>query len=741
MVQIELFNKEELQKMQAESSLFKNVKVSKRDGREVLFDAERIYRALQKAYISVYGENEDSISKAFEISNLVIENLKKKIDNGQDKFAIEEIQDEVEATLRGLKEDKVYYHYKNWREERKKERESAKSIDKTIDRLISKEATTVNENANKDSGVFATRRDLTAGVTGKAIGLQMLPEHVSNAHQKGEIHFHDLDYSPYESMTNCCLIDFRGMLKNGFRMGNADIESPKSIQTAAAQMTQIIANVASNQYGGCSADRIDELLAPYAKLNYKKHLKDAKKWIEDSRKQEEYAREKTRKDIYDAMQSLEYEVNTLFTSNGQTPFVTFGFGLGRTELEREIQKAILKTRIKGLGASHRTAIFPKLVFTLKRGVNLYSEDPNYDIKQLALECATKRMYPDVLSYDKIIELTGSFKVPMGCRSFLQGWKDENGEEVNSGRMNLGVVTLNLPRIAIESGGNFEKFWRIFDERAKIVKDALVFRVNRTKEALPTNAPILYQYGAFGKRLAPEDSVDEVFKNRRATVSFGYIGLYEVGTVFYGGSWEKNPEAKEFTISIVRKMKELCEDWSNEFGYHFSVYSTPSESLTDRFCRLDKEKFGVIENITDKEYYTNSFHYDVRKNPTPFEKLDFEKDYVKAGATGGFIHYCEYPVLQQNPKALEAVWDYAYDRVGYLGTNTPIDRCYKCGFEGDFEPTEKGFKCPNCGNANPRTCDVVKRTCGYLGNPQARPMVKGRHKEISARVKHMNGSTI
>jgi anaerobic ribonucleoside-triphosphate reductase len=741
MVQIELFNKEELQKMQAESSLFKNVKVLKRDGREVLFDAERIYRALQKAYISVYGENEDSISKAFEISNLVIENLKNKINNGQDEFAIEEVQDEVEATLRGLKEDKVYHHYKNWRDERKEERESAKSIDKTINRLISKEATTVNENANKDSGVFATRRDLTAGVTGKAIGLQMLPEHVSNAHQKGEIHFHDLDYSPYEPMTNCCLIDFNGMLKEGYLMGNANIESPKSIQTAAAQVAQIIANVASNQYGGCSADRIDELLAPYAKKNYEKHLKDAKKWIEDSDKQEQYAREKTRKDIYDAMQSLEYEVNTLFTSNGQTPFVTFGFGLGRTDLEREIQKAILKIRIKGLGASHRTAIFPKLVFTLKRGVNLYSEDPNYDIKQLALECATKRMYPDVLSYDKIVELTGSFKVPMGCRSFLQGWKDENGEEVNSGRMNLGVVTLNLPRIAIESGGNFEKFWRIFDERAKIVKDALVFRVNRTKEALPTNAPILYQYGAFGKRLSPGDSVDEAFKNRRATVSFGYIGLYEVGTVFYGGSWETNPEAKEFTISIVRKMKELCEEWSNEFGYHFSVYSTPSESLTDRFCRLDKEKFGVIENITDKEYYTNSFHYDVRKNPTPFEKLDFEKDYVKAGATGGFIHYCEYPVLQQNPKALEAVWDYAYDRVGYLGTNTPIDRCYKCGFEGDFEPTEKGFKCPNCENANPRTCDVVKRTCGYLGNPQARPMVKGRHKEISARVKHMNGSTI
>ena len=421
--------------------------------------------------------------------------------------------------------------------------------------------------------------------------------------------------------------------------------------------------------------------------------------------------------------------------------MTFGFGLGKTELEREIQKAILTIRIKGLGASQRTAIFPKLVFTLKRGVNLYREDPNYDIKQLALECATKRMYPDILSYDKIVELTGSFKVPMGCRSFLQGWKDENGVEVNSGRMNLGVVTLNLPRIAIESDGNFEKFWRIFDERIQIVKDALIYRVERTKEAIPANAPILYQYGAFGKRLNPEDSVDEVFKNRRATVSFGYIGLYEVGKVFYGSEWEENPEAKDFTLSIIRKMKELCEDWSEEFGYHFSVYSTPSESLTDRFCRLDKEKFGEIKDITDKGYYTNSFHYDVRKNPTPFEKLDFEKDYVKAGATGGFIHYCEYPVLQQNPKALETVWDYAYDRVGYLGTNTPIDRCYKCGFEGDFEPTERGFKCPNCGNSDPRTCDVVKRTCGYLGNPQARPMVKGRHNEIAARVKHMNGSTM
>ena len=541
-------------------------------------------------------------------------------------------------------------------------------------------------------------------------------------------------------MTNCCLIDFKGMLANGFKIGNAEVESPKSIQTATAQISQIIANVASSQYGGCTADRIDEFLAPYAELNYQKHLKDAKEWVAED-KQEDYARSKTKKDIYDAMQSLEYEINTLFTSNGQTPFTSLGFGLGTSWFEREIQRAILQIRIKGLGSEHRTAIFPKLIFTLKRGLNLEPGAPNYDIKQLALECATKRMYPDVLSYDKIIDLTGSFKAPMGCRSFLQGWKDENGQEINSGRMNLGVVTVNLPRIALESQGNMDKFWDIFAERMQIAKNALVYRVGRVKEASPANAPILYQYGAFGKRLSKTGNVDDLFKNRRATVSLGYIGLYEVATVFYGGEWEGNPEAKEFTKDIIRQMKKLVEAWSDEYDYHFSIYSTPSESLTDRFCRLDTEKFGKVKDVTDKEYYTNSFHYDVRKNPTPFEKLDFEKDYPELGASGGFIHYCEYPVLQQNPKALEAVWDYAYDRVGYLGTNTPIDKCYECGFEGDFTPKERGFMCPNCGNTDPKTVDVVKRTCGYLGNPQARPMVNGRHKEISARVKHMNGSTI
>ena len=711
--------------------------VEKRDGRRVVFDVDKIDKALHKAADKVMDVTPLVEKRLNALTERIVTEIHSRFPKG---VKIYEIQNIVEHELLEAKEYALAEEYITYRTQRDFERSKATDINFSIHKLLNKDQAVVNENANKDSDVFNTQRDLTAGIVGKSIGLQMLPKHVANAHQKGDIHYHDLDYSPYTPMTNCCLIDFKGMLENGFKIGNAEVESPKSIQTATAQISQIIANVASSQYGGCSADRIDEVLAPYAEKNYQKHLKDAEEWVLPE-KREDYAWKKTQKDIYDAMQSLEYEINTLFTSNGQTPFTSLGFGLGTNRFEREIQKAILNIRINGLGSEHRTAIFPKLIFTLKRGLNLEEGTPNYDIKQLALECATKRMYPDVLSYDKIVELTGSFKVPMGCRSFLQGWKDENGVEVNSGRMNLGVVTVNLPRIALESEGDMNKFWEIFNERMNIAEDALVYRVERTKEATPANAPILYQYGAFGHRLGKEESVDQLFKNRRATVSLGYIGLYEVATVFFGNSWEHNPEAKEFTLDIIRDMKRRVEEWSDQYGYHFSIYSTPSESLTDRFCRLDTEKFGSIPDITDKEYYTNSFHYDVRKNPTPFEKLDFEKVYPEAGASGGFIHYCEYPVLQQNPKALEAVWDYAYDRVGYLGTNTPIDRCYKCDFEGDFEPTERGFACPNCGNSDPKTVDVVKRTCGYLGNPQARPMVNGRHKEIAARVKHMNGSTI
>lgn len=538
----------------AEDVNLSTIKVVKRDGRLVTFDDQKIYDALIKAEQKIHDQVTPLTHQ--KVQSIVADVNREIAERFTNNVKIYEIQNIVEHTLLSNNEYALAEEYIHYRTQRDFERSKATDINVSIGKLINKDQTVVNENANKDSDVFNTQRDLTAGIVGKSIGLKMLPSHVANAHQKGDIHYHDLDYHPYTPMTNCCLIDFKGMLNNGFKIGNADVESPKSIQTATAQISQIIANVASSQYGGCSADRIDELLAPFAERNYDKHLADAQEWIEGEERQKAFARKKTKKDIFDAMQSLEYEINTLFTSNGQTPFTSLGFGLGTNWFEREIQRAILQIRINGLGIEKRTAIFPKLIFTIKRGVNAQPTDPNYDIKQLALECATKRMYPDVLNYDKIVELTGSFKVPMGCRSFLQGWKDEQGEEVNVGRMNLGVVTLNLPRIALEAQGSQEKFWQILNERLAIVKDALVYRVERVKEAKPANAPILYMYGAFGKRLATQDAVDELFKNKRATVSLGYIGLYEVASAFYGGAWEDNQEAKNFTLDILKELKKM-----------------------------------------------------------------------------------------------------------------------------------------------------------------------------------------
>ncbi|MBC2258740.1 anaerobic ribonucleoside-triphosphate reductase [Listeria booriae] len=701
--------------------------VIKRDGRKVGFDLIKIRNAVQASMKSC------DIDDAAYLEQVLVDIV--KVLPNDAALTIDEIQHVVENQLMKSAYPDVARAYIEYRHDRDMKRSSMTDMTVSVQKLLARDKTVVNENANKDATVFNTQRDLTAGAVAKSYALKfMLPKHVANAHLKGDIHFHDLDYSPYHAMTNCCLIDIAGMLANGFTIGNANVESPKSIQTATAQIAQIIANVASSQYGGCSVDRIDEVLAKYAQRNYQKHEQEAEKWVL-AEKREEFAQERTRKDIYDAMQSLEYEINTLYTSNGQTPFVTLGFGLGEDWFAREIQKAILNVRLGGIGKDRQTAIFPKLVFSVKRGTNLDAADPNYDIKQLALECSSKRMYPDVLNYDSLVRLAGDFKVPMGCRSFLPAWRDENGNFVNAGRNNLGVVTLNVPRIAIQSGGDKERFWKIFTERMQTVKDALLFRLERVREARPENAPILYKYGAFGKRLDDGQDVNQLFNKERSTISIGYIGLYEAATMFYGGEWETNPEAKAFTIEIVKELKEYADAWKDEYGYWFSVYSTPSESLTDRFNRLDREKYGDIKDITDKEYYQNSFHYDVRKKVTPFEKLDFEMEYPQY-CSGGFIHYCEYPKLTHNLKALEAVWDYSYDRVAYLGTNTPIDRCYECDFEGEFTPTAEGFKCPQCGNTDPETADVVKRTCGYLGNPMKRPMVHGRHEEITQRVKHM-----
>ncbi|SUB23772.1 anaerobic ribonucleoside-triphosphate reductase [Avibacterium avium] len=703
--------------------------VIKRDGSRAQFDIQRIINAIRKAALAVGIEQDDYWQKmGQQVANGIFAKYQQEID-------IHDIQRLVENQLMASDYPQVARAYIEYRHDRDLAREKRSQLTREIEGLIEQSnVELLNENANKDAKVIPTQRDLLAGIVAKHYAKRyILPRDVVEAHEKGEIHYHDLDYAPFFPMFNCMLVDLKGMLTQGFKMGNAEIEPPKSIGTATAVTAQIIAQVASHIYGGTTINRIDEVLAPYVQLSYEKHLKTAQQW--NVPEPENYAKALIEKDCFDAFQSLEYEVNTLHTSNGQTPFVTFGFGLGTSWQARLIQQAILRNRIRGLGKNHKTPVFPKLVFTIKKGVNQQAGDPNYDIKQLALECASKRMYPDILNYEQVVKVTGSFKAPMGCRSFLGAYEQE-GELQHDGRNNLGVVSLNLPRIALEAKGDEQRFYALLDERLAIAKKALMTRIACLENTKARVAPILYMEGACGVRLKADDNVAEIFKNGRASISLGYIGIHETINALYPQHHIYDDEQlRQKGIAIVEYLAQATKQWRQETGYAFSLYSTPSENLCDRFCRLDTKQFGVITGVTDKGYYTNSYHLDVEKKVNPYDKLDFEMPYPPL-ANGGFICYGEYPNIQHNLKALEDVWDYSYDRVPYYGTNTPIDECYECGFTGEFHCTSKGFTCPKCGNHDSEKVSVTRRVCGYLGSPDARPFNAGKQEEVKRRVKHL-----
>ncbi|PIT63038.1 anaerobic ribonucleoside-triphosphate reductase [Snodgrassella alvi] len=702
--------------------------VIKRDGCHVPFDTARIKEAIQQAAKAVQIND---IDYCHQVAESVAGHLAEC-----EYIDIHDIQQAVEDQLMAGQYKELARAYIEYRHSRDVARESRSRLNREIQGLVEQtNFSLLNENANKDSKVIPTQRDLLAGIVAKHYAQQhLLPRDVVLAHERGEIHYHDLDYAPFFPMFNCMLIDLKGMLTNGFKMGNAEIEQPKSIATATAVTAQIIAQVASHIYGGSTINRIDEVLAPFVRASYNKHLAVATEW--QIANANDYARARTEKECYDAFQSLEYEVNTLHTANGQTPFVTFGFGLGTSWESRLIQTAILRNRLAGLGKNGKTAVFPKLVFSIKDGINHKAGDINYDIKQLALECASKRMYPDILNYDQVVAVTGSFKTPMGCRSFL-GVYEENGEQIHEGRNNLGVISLNLPRIAIEARYDETRFWQLLDERLQLCRKALMTRIARFENVKARVAPILYMEGACGVRLNADDSVAQIFKNGRASISLGYIGLHETINALYGTEKHvfDSETLREKAIAIVQKLRDTADRWKAETGYGFSLYSTPSENLCDRFCRLDTAEFGVIDGVTDKGYYTNSFHLDVEKKVNPYDKIDFEAPYPKM-ASGGFICYGEYPNLQHNLKALEDVWDYSYRYVPYYGTNTPIDECYDCGFSGEFSCTSKGFVCPKCGNHDPARVSVTRRVCGYLGSPDSRPFNAGKQEEVKRRVKHL-----
>ncbi|MCK3658320.1 anaerobic ribonucleoside-triphosphate reductase [Pasteurellaceae bacterium Pebbles2] len=703
--------------------------VAKRDGSRSSFEIQRIINAIKKAAKAVGIE--DHIF-CHQVAQQVCEDI---FHSYQNEIDINDIQQIVENKLMASNYPQVARAYIEYRHDRDMAREKRSRLNQEIEGLIEQTNMAVlNENANKDAKVIPTQRDLLAGIVAKHYAKQyLLPRDVVEAHEKGEIHYHDLDYAPFFPMFNCMLVDLKGMLTQGFKMGNAEIEPPKSIGTATAVTAQIIAQVASHIYGGTTINCIDEVLAPYVQISYEKLLKTAQQWNIPNPK--DYADSLIEKECFDAFQSLEYEVNTLHTANGQTPFVTFGFGLGTSWQERLIQKSILQNRIRGLGKNHKTPVFPKLVFAIKNGINRTALDPNYDIKKLALECASKRMYPDILNYDQVVQVTGSFKAPMGCRSFL-GKYEVQGQEIHDGRNNLGVVSLNLPRIALEAQGDEQRFYALLDERLAIAKKALLTRIVRLENTKARVAPILYMEGACGVRLKADDNVAGIFKNGRASISLGYIGIHEaVNALYQQGHIFDSEFLREKGVKMVAHLSQAVKDWAQETGYAFSLYSTPSENLCDRFCRLDTKQFGIIDGVTDKGYYTNSYHLDVEKKVNPYDKLDFEMPYPPL-ASGGFICYGEYPNIQHNLKALEDVWDYSYDRVPYYGTNTPIDECYECGFTGEFECTSKGFTCPKCGNHDSDKVSVTRRVCGYLGSPDARPFNPGKQEEVKRRVKHL-----
>ncbi|QXN60139.1 hypothetical protein KUA24_72 [Vibrio phage HNL01] len=590
------------------------------------------------------------------------------------------------------------------------------------------------ENANKPAEVFSTQRDLIAGEVAKQIAMEhLLPEEIAKNHKEGRVHFHDLDYSPLMGMTNCALINLKDMLSKGFSMNNVKISKPRGIHTAMTLASQIVMAVGSSQYGGISFNRIDEVMAEYVQSSYDKLLLLAEEY--DIKDKEDFATNRVRKEVYDACQTFEYQVNSMTCTSGQTPFLTINFGLGACWASRLMQEMLLKVREEGIGEDKVTAIFPKMIFTLKRGLNLEEGSPNYDIKQMALRCSSKRLYPDILNYDKVVEVTGSFKASMGCRSFLSPWYNEDGELQHDGRCNIGVTTLNLPLIALESVFE-EDFFTNLANALRIAKDSCMFRIEKLRKVQAKSAPILYTQGGL-MRLDPEEYVLPHLLARGSSISIGYIGLNEtVNAMFPYESHILDSKVKnDFAIKVLKYINDKVQQYKDETGIWFSTYGTPSESQCKRMRDKAFDKFGEVAGVTDKEYFTNSFHLEAGKQTDVYSRMDFESQFVPF-SSGGFIGYGELPDLRNNLEALENIWDFSYDVMPYYAINTPADQCFDCGFEGILESTSRGFRCPSCKTTEPSKLYAIRRVSGYLGQPSSRPFNSGKTAECNDRVLNM-----
>ena len=721
------------------------MKIIKRNGQEMVFDNSKIKNAITKANLSV-----DDVSKR--LSEAQIDKIVAKVTDECTSMGravgVEEIQDFVEFGIMEQGAFEVAKNYITYRYIRQLARQ-VNTTDKQIFSLIDCQNEEVKqENSNKNPTVNSVQRDYMAGEVSKDLTKRfLLPEHIWKAHEEGLIHFHDADYFA-QRMHNCDLVNLEDMLQNGTVISNTLIEKPHSFSTACNIATQIVAQVASSQYGGQSISLAH--LAPFVDVSRQKIKKDVENELieacgkADPQIVDKITEKRVRAEINRGVQTIQYQVITLMTTNGQAPFVTEFLYLGEAKNEREredlalIIEETLKQRYDGVKNEKGVAItpaFPKIIYVLEES-NIHPESKYYYLTELAAKCTAKRLVPDYISEKKMKELKEGNCFPvMGCRSALSPWKDENGNYKFYGRFNQGVVTINLVDVALSSGGDMKKFWKILDERLELCYEALMCRHNRLKGTLSDAAPILWQHGAIA-RLKPGEKIDKLLYGGYSTISLGYAGLYEC-TKYMTGKSHTDSEATPFALDVMKHMNDACNKWKAETNIGFSIYGTPLESTTYKFAKCLQKRFGIIPSITDKNYITNSYHVHVTEYINAFDKLKFESQF-QALSTGGAISYVEVPNMQDNIEAVLQVIKFIYDNIMYAELNTKSDYCQVCGYDGEIQIIEDDdgklvWECPNCHNRDQTKMNVARRTCGYIGSQFWN---QGRTQEIKDRVLHL-----
>ncbi len=708
------------------------MKVIKRDGRIVDYDRNKIVVAIQKANVEVEKEEQVSEDK--------IDSIVAGIENRHvDKMMVEDIQDMIEQKLMSEGKYELAKKYIIYRYTREMVRRANTTDDSIMSLIKNSNKDVMEENSNKNAYIASTQRDLIAGEVSKDLTKRvLLPQKIVKAHEEGILHFHDMDYY-LQSIFNCCLINIGDMLENGTVMNAKLIESPKSFQVACTVMTQIISAVASSQYGGQSVDI--RHLGKFLRKSHDKYEKHYKEKYGDTISDDiinEFVNDRLHDELKSGVQTIQYQINTLMTTNGQSPFVTLFLNLDKDDPYIEenamIIEEILNQRIEGIKNEkgvYVTPAFPKLIYVLDEHNCLKGGKYDY-LTRLAVKCSAKRMYPDYISAKKMREnYEGNVFSCMGCRSFLTPWKDENGEYKFEGRFNQGVVSINLPQVALEAQGDEEVFWTLLEEGLALCFEALMCRHNALEGTLSNVSPIHWQYGAIA-RLKKDEPIDKLLHNGYSTRSLGYIGVYETTKLMTGVS-HTDPKGTNFALRLMKRLRLACDTWKLETGIGFGLYGTPAESLCYRFAEIDKKKYGSIKDITDKGYYTNSYHVDVREKIDAFSKFKFESQFQKI-SSGGAISYVEIPNMRHNLEALEDVVKFIYENIQYAEFNTKSDYCHVCGYDGEIIINDDlEWECPQCHNKDKNKMNVTRRTCGYLGENFWNV---GKTKEINSRVLHL-----